>query len=181
LDALTGARAAAAAALVALLAPIWGGGSWAASARAEVAPASGARVEARSAELLAVGTVHGAHMVIHVSRISDNGPVRDASVTVVLRGTSHPAVAEADGSYAIDTPDLEIPGAAAIEFQVGSGSARRDLLGTLEVGGPSAPNGDKGGSSRQLGWWILNFGVCFGFLFLWSRRKKRRDAEDESP
>jgi cobalt-zinc-cadmium efflux system membrane fusion protein len=160
-----------------VLAVVLGAG---ASTAAEPVPTSGARVEARSPELLAVGTVRGTRMIIHLSRIADNSPVHDAAVSVLLRGTPHPAVAEADGSYSLDTPDLEIPGAAAVEFQIVSGSARQDLSGTLEVAGQPAQAGDKGGGSRQLGWWVLNFGVCIGFLWLWSRRKKLKDDADES-
>ena len=177
MDALRSAIVCAAAAL------LWCAALGASGSRASEpspAPSSGARVEARSAELLAVGTVHGEHMLIHLSRIADNAPVRDAAVTVVLRGTAHPAVAEADGSYSIQTPDLELPGAAAVEFQIASGSARQDLTGTLQGAEGSAPSGDKGGT-RQLGWWILNFAVCIGFLMLWSRRKKRDGDEEKAP
>jgi hypothetical protein len=148
------------------------------AAAAEPVPNSGARVEARSPELLVVGTVQGKHMAIHLSRIADNAPVHDAAVTVVLRGTPHPATAETDGSYSLDTPDLEIAGAATVGFQVTLGGARQDLSGTLEVGGQATQAADKGGSSRQLGWWVLNFGVCIGFLWLWSRRKKSEDDAD---
>jgi hypothetical protein len=142
-------------------------------------PSSGARVEARSAELLAVGTVHGARMVIHLSRVADNSPVGDATVTVVLRGTPHPAVAEADGSYSVETPDLALAGPAAVDFQIVSGTMRQSLTGTLQVAGAAAAGDDKG-TTRQLGWWILNFAVCIGFLMLWSRRKKRDGDEEAS-
>jgi hypothetical protein len=154
----------------------------AAQAAEPPAPSSGARIEARSAELLAVGTVQGNRMVIHLSRIADNAPVRDASVTVVLRGTPHPAVAEADGGYSVTTPDLELPGPAAAEFQVVSGDKRQDLAGTLQIADRAGPSEEKGkGGARQFGWWILNFAVCIGFLMLWSRRKKRDDEEESAP
>ena len=52
------------------------------------------RVEARSNDLLAVGVVHDDKMIIHISRLADNAPVRDAVVTVLLRGTMHPTTAE---------------------------------------------------------------------------------------
>ncbi|MGH9561527.1 MAG: hypothetical protein ACRD3S_08735, partial [Terracidiphilus sp.] len=71
-----------------------------------------ARIEARSADLLAVGLVHGDRMAIHLSRVIDNAPVRDAAVTVVLRGASHPTTAQSDGSYTLQTKDLALPGAA---------------------------------------------------------------------
>jgi hypothetical protein len=132
-----------------------------------------ARVEARSPDLLAVGTVQGDRMAVHLSRILDNAPVGNAGLAVMLRGTTHPAVAEADGSYSIQTPDLKLPGPASIEFLVTVGDKREELKGTLAAAGAEPP-GDKN-SSRQLGWWVLNFAVCIGFLWLWSRRKSSAD------
>ena len=82
------------------------------------------RVEARSADLLAVGVVRDDKMIIHISRLIDNAPVRDAAVTVVLRGTAHPTTAETDGSYSLQTKDLALPGAAAVEFRVDRGAAK---------------------------------------------------------
>ena len=74
-------------------------------------------MEARSADLLAVGLVRGDRMTIHLSRLVDNAPVRDAAVTVLLRGTAHPTTAEADGSYTLQTPDLALPGAGPWNFK----------------------------------------------------------------
>lgn len=133
-------------------------------------PAPRARVEARSADLLAVGSVQGDRITVRLSRIVDNAPVGDAVVAVMLRGATHPAVAEADGSYSVDTPDLKLPGPASVEFLVTMGEKREELKGTLAFLGEPGQTDDKG-SSRQLGWWVLNFAVCIGFLWLWSRRK----------
>lgn len=155
------ATAAAAAATLALAA--------APLARGEQA-ASPPRVEARSSDLLAVGTVRDGRMTIHLSRLVDNAPVHDAALSVVLRGAAHPAAAEADGSYSVQTEDLRLPGTAAVEFEVTRGADREVLSGTLEAGALPGSSDDKG-SSRQLGWWVLNFAVCIGFLWLWSRRK----------
>jgi membrane fusion protein, heavy metal efflux system len=141
----------------------------AAAARGEE-PAPPARVEARSSDLLAVGTVRDGRMIIHLSRLADNAPVRDAALSVVLRGAAHPAAAEADGSYSVQTEDLRLPGTAAVQFEVTRGAQRELLAGTLEAGAPPGQSDDKG-STRQLGWWVLNFAVCIGFLWLWSRRK----------
>jgi hypothetical protein len=154
------ASVAAAAAMIALAAAAVGG--------EESAPPP--RVEARSGDLLAVGTVHGGRMTIHLSRLVDNAPVRDAALDVVLRGTTHPATAEADGSYSVQTEDLRLPGMAAVQFEVTRGADREVLAGTLEAGARPGESDDKG-STRQLGWWVLNFAVCIGFLWLWSRRK----------
>jgi hypothetical protein len=142
--------------------------STAATAATAAAPA---RVEARSAQLLAVGTVQGERMTIHLSRLEDNAPVRDAEVALVLRGATHPATALADGGYAVATPDLALPGAAAVRIEVTSNGARQDLEGTLQSAAAHESTEDKG-SSRQLGWWVLNFAVCIGFLWLWQRRKR---------
>ena len=109
-------------------------------------------------------------MSIHLTRTADNAPVRDAIVDVVFRGGMHATVAEADGSYSLQSPDLALPGAAAMHFQVTLGGVRQELAGTLQIGAATQPADDKG-NSRQLGWWLLNFAVCIGFLWLWSRRK----------
>ena len=130
-----------------------------------------ARIEARSTDLLAVGLVHGDRMTLHLSRVIDNAPVRDAAVTVVLRGASHPATAETDGSYTLQTKDLALPGSAAIDFEITDAAMHESLKGTLQAavaeGKPAENN-----SARQLGWWVLNFAVCIGFLWLISRRRK---------
>jgi hypothetical protein len=128
------------------------------------------RIEARSANLMAVGIVHGDRMSIHLSRLVDNAPVRDAVLTVLLRGMVHPTVAEADGSYTLQTKDLDLPGSASVEFQVMQGTAREDLKGTLPAAGTAKP--EEKNSARQLWWWVLNFAVCIGFLMLISRRRK---------
>jgi hypothetical protein len=137
------------------------------------APDQLARIEARSADLLAVGTVHGGRLTLHLSRIIDNAPVRTAAVTVVLRGTAHPATAEADGSYSIETPDLSLPGAASVQLQITQGAATEELQGVLRIADAAGPAEDKNGA-RQLGWWVLNFAVCIGILFLWRRRKAQK-------
>jgi len=129
------------------------------------------RVEARSADLLAVGIVRADRLVVHVTRVVDNAPVNDAVLTVLLRGIVHPTVAEADGSYTLQTKDLSLPGPASLEFQVIQGAERHDLKGTLLVAGGGAKPDDKS-NARQLWWWVLNFAVCIGFLMLISRRRK---------
>jgi hypothetical protein len=135
----------------------------------DAAPIS--RVEVRSNDLLAVGVAHDNKMIIHLSRLADNAPVRDAVVTVLLRGTVHPTTAEADGSYSLQTEDLALPGSAAVDFQIAQGSAKESLKGTLEVGSQPGPLDDKN-SSRQLWWWVLNFSVCGAAVWLFSKRRK---------
>jgi len=147
-----------------------------ASEQPATAPPSTARVEARSADLLAVGTVQGDRMTIHLSRTLDNAPVRNAMVAVVLRGTTHSTTADADGGYSFQSPDLRLTGTAQVLFQVTLGAVREDLDGRLEVAGGERPDEGKGGS-RQLGWWLLNFAVCIGFLMLWSRRRKAQEPD----
>jgi hypothetical protein len=131
-----------------------------------------ARIEARSADLLAVGLVHDDRMAIHISRLLDNAPLRNATVTVMLRGTTYPTTAEADGSFTLQTKQLMLPGAAAVDIQVvGQNGASQTLKGALQVAA-AAPPEDKN-SARQLGWWVLNFAVCIGFLWLYSRRRRK--------
>jgi hypothetical protein len=136
------------------------------------------RVEARSHDLLAVGVVHDDKMIIHLSRLADNAPVRDAMLRVVLRGSVHPTTAETDGSYTLQSKDLALPGAAAVDFQIGEGAARESLKGTLDIGSQPGVLDDKN-SSRQLWWWVLNFAVCGAAVWLFSRRRKA--AKDQEP
>jgi hypothetical protein len=148
---------------------VWSAAAWAAQAPDAAPPA---RVEARSADLLAVGLVQGDRMTIHLSRLLDNAPLRDAAVTVVLRGVVHPTVAEADGSFTLTARELTLPGAAAVQFQVAQAQLHENLEGVLHAASvPAAP--DEKGNARQMWWWVLNFGVCIGFLVLFSRRKKK--------
>jgi hypothetical protein len=148
---------------LASLAPVWAAGT----------PAL-PRVEARSSDLVAVGVVHDDKMSIHVSRIADNAPVRDAVISVVVRGTAHPTTAETDGSYTLQTPDLKLPGAAAIDFQIGQGSTSQSLKGTLDVAAAAAEDRN---ANRQLWWWVLNFSVCGAAFWLFSRRKAAKSKE----
>ncbi len=140
--------------------------------------AAAPRVEVRSADLLLVGLVHDDRMTVHLSRSVDNAPVRDAAVVAVLRGASHAAVAETDGGYEFETPDLRLPGAATVEFRVTRGTQSESLRGTLQ-GAAAQRDEDKNGI-RQYLWWVLNFGVCIAFLMLYSRRRKAAEKAEEA-
>jgi hypothetical protein len=135
------------------------------------AAGSATRVEAHSADLLAVGLVQGQRLSIRLSRVLDNAPVHDAAVAVVLRGATYPTVAESDGSYSLSAKDLTLPGEAAIEFHVTQQQQHEDLKGLLKVA-VTAKQPESQGNARQMWWWALNFGVCIGFLVLFSRRRK---------
>jgi hypothetical protein len=128
------------------------------------------RIEARSTDLLAIGIVHGDRMTIHLSRTLDNAPVRDAVVSVALRGIAHDTLAESDGGYSLQTPDLTLPGAATVQLQVTRGPEHEVLTGILQIAAASEKPEEKN-SARQFGWWVLNFAVCIGFIMLWRRRK----------
>jgi len=135
-----------------------------------VSSAATPRIEARSASFLAVGVVREGVLNVHISQLADNSPVRNALVTINLRGNTTPTTAQVDGSYSLQTPDLRLPGPVAIEFNVTQGERRERLHGTLETPGDS-DNGSNKNSARQLWWWVLNFAVCIGILVLFSRRK----------
>jgi hypothetical protein len=132
------------------------------------------RIEARSTDLLVVGLLQGETMTIHVSRLLDNAPVRDAIVTVAFRGATYPTVAQVDGSYSVKASGLTLPGAVAMEFHVVTGGSDEKLSGTLQIA--AAGKADESGSARQTYWWVLNFAVCGAFLLLWTRRKKRTES-----
>jgi hypothetical protein len=137
--------------------------------------AAPARIEARSADLLVVGLAQGDAMTINVSRLLDNSPVHDATVTVAFRGRTYPAIAQVNGSYLVNSPEFMLPGAVAMEFHITFGGAEQTLAGNLQVGGTGDKAADSG-SARQMYWWVLNFAVCGAFLLLWARRKKRPDS-----
>ena len=111
-------------------------------------------------------------MTIHLSRLLDNAPVRDAAVTVVLRGTAHPTIAEVDGSYSLQTTDLTLPGAVAVEFQVTQAAGRREPQGHAADRDPARRSPRTRTRRGSSWWWVLNFAVCIGFLWLISRRRK---------
>ena len=133
------------------------------------------RIEVRSTNIIVVGLVQGERLGIHVSRVLDNAPLRDAVVTVAFRGASYPAVAQVDGGYTIQARELSLPGAVALEFHVVASGIDEKLSGTLEVEG-AAGKPDEHGSARQYLWWMLNFAVCGAFLVLWARRRKRAES-----
>ncbi len=133
------------------------------------------RIQVQSADLLVVGLVQDDRMNIHVSRVLDNAPVRDATVTVTFRGASYPTVAQVDGGYAMQTWELVKPGAVALEFHVVAGALDEKLGGTLEVAAVPGKTEERS-STRQYLWWVLNFAVCGAFLVLWARRRKRADS-----
>jgi len=137
------------------------------------------RVEARSANFLAVGVVRGDTLSIHLTRALDNAPVPDAVLGVTLRGKSYATTAQADGSYTLQAPELTLPGKAAVEFKVEATGGAEKLATTMEIVPAGAATADATANARQLGWWVLNFGVCIGFLVLMSRRRKRA-AENAS-
>ena len=95
---------------------------------------------------------------------------------MLLRGVAHATSAETDGSYLLQAQDLTLPGAAVVEFQVAQAAARQSLKGTLQVAG--AERSEDKNTARQLWWWVLNFAVCIGFLWLYSRRRKAAQSKD---
>ena len=123
--------------------------------------------------MLHLGLIQGGRMTIHLSRLIDNAPVRDVAVKVLLRGAAHPATAETDGSFSLQSADLALPGSAAVDFLVTqAGGASETLKGTLVIADGSGRTTEHKNTARQLWWWVLNFAVCIGFLYLISRRRK---------
>lgn len=139
----------------------------------EAAPA---RAEARSAHFLAVGVVRGDTMNVHVSRLLDNAPVADAAVTVTFRGKTYATTAALDGGYSFKAGSLRLPGSAAVEFKVAAAGLDERLDGTMRIAAQAGADANSGtGGIRQFGWWILNFAVCIGFLWLIARRRKNAE------
>ena len=139
--------------------------------------AAAARVEARSTDFLAVGMVRGDTMDIHLSRLLDNAPVPNAAVTVTFRGKSYATTAQLDGGYSVKAQALRLPGSAAVAFKIAYAGRTESLDGTMRIVAQAGADQDSGkGGLRQLLWWVLNFAVCIGFLWLIARRRKRTGA-----
>ncbi|HUY83161.1 MAG TPA: hypothetical protein VMU86_01190 [Steroidobacteraceae bacterium] len=151
-------------ALSALL--LWG----AAQAASGAAPA---RLVARSPDFRLVGLLHDDTMSLRVSRTLDDAPVSNATVIAEFRGRSYPATATIDGGYTFRAPDLAVPGAAAFAFRVTVAGKVETLRGMLRQPATQHPGNSR---MRQLGWWVLNFSVCIGFLALLARRRKRTES-----
>lgn len=143
------------------------------------AAAAPARVEAKSKNFMAVGLLEGERMMIRLSRAIDNAPVHDAAVRVNMRALDLPAVAQTDGSYEVRSKEFKADGPAVIAFVVKRGALTEKLVGTLEVPAAAKNTLSENGQVRQLLWWVLNFGVCIGFLVLYSRRRKAAEARGE--
>ncbi len=139
--------------------------------------AAAARVEARSAHFFAVGLVRGDTMDIHLSRLLDNAPVPNAVVAVTFRGKTYATMAALDGGYSFKAQALRLPGSAAVAFKVAYAGGDESLDGTMQIPAQAGANEDSGkGGLRQLLWWVLNFAVCIGFLWLIAKRRKKTDA-----
>jgi len=145
---------------------------------ADAATAAAPRVEARSKSFLAVGVIQRGHMRIHLSRLLDNAPVHDASIVVAMRALKLDAIAQTDGSYSVSSPELAAPGPAVVAFTVTHAGTTEMMSGNLEMPAVGKKLEDNG-QARQLLWWVLNFGVCIGFLVLYSRRSKAAAARGE--
>ncbi|MDE2304683.1 MAG: hypothetical protein KGL34_03930 [Gammaproteobacteria bacterium] len=130
-----------------------------------------ARIEARSATYRLVGVLNGEVLDLHLSRRLDNAPVADAVVGATFRGRTMSAIASVDGGYRLDSPELALPGPTAIAFEVTVAGRSERLDGIMRR--PQAASGaENNGGVRQFGWWVLNFSVGFGFLWLIARRRK---------
>ena len=95
----------------------------------------------RSAGLLVVGVVHDDKMNIHVSRLNDNAPVRDAAITWYCAADMPPR----RNRRQLFTADQgsALPGAAAVEFQINQAGAHENLKGTLDIATSAGQADDK--------------------------------------
>ena len=130
------------------------------------APACCAAIEVRSADLLLVGVVHGNKHSREPAQRQCAGATHDrrgiARIDVLSR-------AEADGGYSAEQ------GFATARRRgrgVSSESGRCTRLSKARWIANSVGQGEDKNNARQLWWWVLNFAVCFGILWLISRRRK---------
>jgi hypothetical protein len=72
-----------------------------------------------------VGILKGDRLTLYVDRSEDNAPVTGATVSVTVEGEAVPAVANADGTYAVSSPHLAEPGSNDLVIQVAGRAVRR--------------------------------------------------------
>ncbi|ACB80049.1 RND transporter [Methylobacterium sp. DM1] len=106
-----------------------------AAAAAEGTP----RVAMQSDLYQVVGILKGDRLTLYVDRSEDNAPVTGATVSVTVEGEAVPAVANADGTYAVSSPHLAEPGSNDLVIQVAGPDGEDLLIGSLVVAGPSRP------------------------------------------
>lgn len=100
------------------------------------------RLESAGAELELVAKLVGHHLVIYLDRLATNEPVDGATIEVSGEGIA-PAIAAAtgEGTYEVDAPWADTPGAHALVFTVTAEGSMDLLNGVLEI--PDAPHAEE--------------------------------------
>lgn len=142
-----------------------------AAASAPTAATSG-RLALRAGEMELVAAATGHDLTIWLDQWTDNAPVTNARVNVTVDGRSIEARA-VDGTYTLDAPTLDAPGAHKLSFAVTRGDAVRTVGGTLEIAAaPAAEAVDEGVPWRTLLLILVGLAVAVAAFVLWRARRR---------
>jgi membrane fusion protein, heavy metal efflux system len=149
-------------------------------AQAPIAP----RLESAGAKLELVATPVDHKLVIYLDRLATNEPVDGASIDVSGDGIDTATATPAGpGTYEIDAPWADEPGAKALIFTV-TADGEMDLLnGVLEVAEHAAPAAAADGTwidslAQPQTWALVGIAVAFGFVLALAFRPRRNDTGD---
>lgn len=118
-------------------------------------------LQAMGGEVQLVAVADGAgHLVLYVDRLATNEPVAGATVSISADGGPEvAATAQADGTYLLEAPWSQVPGAHLLVATV-AGEGLADLLdGALVV--PPAAAGEAGDHGHGWGGGLLPLGLAF--------------------
>ncbi len=129
------------------------------------------RFLAQSGGLELVAAADGDDLTVWIDQWADNAPVTDARVTATVDGRSI-AARPNDGTYILDAPTLDAPGAHRLSFTITRGGAVHSMAGTIGVAS-SAPDEEH----THLPWRtiivvLLALGAAIGGLLLWRARRR---------
>lgn len=129
------------------------------------------RMMAQGGGVELVAAAQGHDLTIWLDRWADGTPVTNARISVTVDGRAIEARA-IDGTYILDAPSLDTPGAHRLSFAVDRAGAIQTLAGTLDVAAPLAEVGSSGVPWRTIVLALLSLGIVAGAVLLWRSRQR---------
>lgn len=129
------------------------------------------RLALQAADLEVVAAAEGHDLTIWLDQWADNVPVTNARVNVTVDGRSIEAKA-INGTYILDAPSLDAPGAHRLSFSITRGDAVRTAAGTIEIAAPAEEASAAGLPWRTLLIVALGIAAAVGAALLWRARRR---------
>ena len=135
------------------------------------AAATSGRLALQAADLELVAAAEGHDLTIWLDEWASNAPVTNARVNVTVDGRSIEAKA-INGTYILDAPSLDAPGAHRLSFAISRGEAARTVAGTLEVAAAAEQSSTAGLPWRMLLMVALGIAAAIAAVLLWRARRR---------